>query len=133
MEIRDIVIEQVDCHTSAFNKDINICRISWSANIGFGELAIRYDNIGNTTVIDTEYMGKEFAKQVLCKLIDEADEVKRMDTKLQRLRSASYQLYKFKQQYKDLLYLYPGIEIGLGEVETSINYFIKEEELKESE
>jgi hypothetical protein len=87
----------------------------------------------NKLYINTSKMGKEFTKQILCKLIDEAEEVGQMIQKLQRLRSAQYQLYKFKQLYEDLLYLYPGIEIGLGEVETSINYFIKEEELKESE
>ena len=37
--------------------------ISWSANIGFGELTI-YKN-GEEWIADTEYLGKSFVKAIL--------------------------------------------------------------------
>jgi hypothetical protein len=46
-------------------------RIQWvRKGIGFGEIYIFDDG---TTKIDTETMGKEFAKQVLCDLVDSAE------------------------------------------------------------
>lgn len=36
--------------------------LSWSANIGFGELTIYKD--GEKWIADTEYLGKDFAKAI---------------------------------------------------------------------
>jgi hypothetical protein len=75
MDIKDIKIKEFhpwydhECQGGGF-------AIYWSANIGFGELRIhQFIEDKTKLLIDTEGLGKEFAKQVLCKLIDEAEEV----------------------------------------------------------
>ena len=48
--------------------------IAWQANIGWGELSVYMTKDGKL-LIDTECLGKDFAKQVLCQLVDEAEEM----------------------------------------------------------
>jgi hypothetical protein len=44
-------------------------KLSWSGNDGFGEVS--FDQ-GARLVIRSEYMGKDFVKEVLCKMVDDA-------------------------------------------------------------
>ena len=49
----------------------SVC-IQWAReNIGFGELVFHYK--GDKLMCDNETMSKEFVKEVLCALVDEAE------------------------------------------------------------
>jgi predicted aconitase len=55
------------------NKDETGISIAWAARgVGFGNMSIIEFSNGEV-LIDTENMGKEFVKEVLCALIDKAE------------------------------------------------------------
>lgn len=45
--------------------------IYWDGELGFGHIYLIFNN-DDQLVIESEYMGKEFIKEVLCKLVDDA-------------------------------------------------------------
>lgn len=70
MTIENLQIDEVNC----FNNDHgNGVVISWSANIGFGELTLYRRHGEDKWEADTECMSKEFARMVLNKWIDEME------------------------------------------------------------
>jgi hypothetical protein len=73
MEIKNIHIDDVIMWSSNPNNKGGI-RIHWSANIGFGVLDIFKKDDGKL-YIETETMGKEFALQVLSKLVEDTIEL----------------------------------------------------------
>jgi hypothetical protein len=75
MEIKNIEIKELESWENQYGSWNNGgLQISWSANIGFGKLDIVIGK-NNKIFIDTESLGKEFAKQILCQMIDEAEEI----------------------------------------------------------
>lgn len=74
MKIDHLTIDEVSCFE---NSRRNGVIISWSANIGLGELTLYQRNGGDKWKADTEYMctneDKEFIRIVLNKWVDEIE------------------------------------------------------------
>ena len=70
MTIENLQIDEVNCFNSESGKGIVI---SWSANIGFGELTLYQRKGEDTWEADTECMGKDFVRMVLNKWVDEME------------------------------------------------------------
>ena len=70
MTIEHLQIDKVDCFKSEQTSGLII---SWSANIGFGELTLYKQNNEDNWKADTECMGKDFVRMVLNKWIDEME------------------------------------------------------------
>ena len=67
-EIYDVKFEGIWC-----NSDSVGFRIKWNSNIGFGQFDfLTKGNKPDKLFIDSEYMGKEFVKAVLNKMVDDA-------------------------------------------------------------
>ena len=58
-------------YTSLKYLDANAIKLLWNKHGEFGEIII-YQNDKNEIVLETEYMGKQFAKDVLNDIIDNA-------------------------------------------------------------
>lgn len=65
MKLENLVINKVDTFIS-INKKPTI-RISWSANIGFGELELTWEKRKKCFTANTECLGKNFANIVIDK------------------------------------------------------------------
>jgi len=74
MKIENLQIDEVNCFE---NNRRNGVIISWSANIGFGELTLYHRNEDSKWKADTECMckgeDKEFIRMVLNKWVDEME------------------------------------------------------------
>ena len=74
MKIDHLTIDEVSCFE---NSRRNGVIISWSANIGLGELTLYQRNEDDKWKADTEYMcineDKEFIRMVLNKWVDEIE------------------------------------------------------------
>jgi hypothetical protein len=68
----EIQIDKVEAFKSARFPTNTVVNINWDSTEGFGQLGIIINESGKV-FIDTEYMGREFAKQVLNKLVDDAE------------------------------------------------------------
>jgi|GEM_PF-3709393 len=68
---KDYVIEDVEMNAVVSNENGFGFRLSWTANVGFGDTDIFYDKVGGFR-IESENMSKEFIKAVLSKLVDNA-------------------------------------------------------------
>ena len=54
------------------NKDETGFRIYWNTPMGFGHIDFCQFNKGGLIRIDSECMGKEFVKKILCALVDQS-------------------------------------------------------------
>lgn len=73
MKKNEYVIYNVDAEMYNCNYHYPNCiafQLSWSANIGFGELTYVYDTQTKQWACDTECMGKDFCIAVLNKWLD---------------------------------------------------------------
>lgn len=74
MDIKDITINEVEAFS---NDNRSGVIISWSANIGWGELSFYKDNSDGKWIADTECMSnnenKEFIRMILNKWIDDIE------------------------------------------------------------
>lgn len=68
----EIRIKKVETFKSVRFPTNFVVNIDWDSSEGFGQLGIIINESGKVFV-DTEYMGREFAKQVLNKLVDDAE------------------------------------------------------------
>lgn len=46
--------------------------VNWAANVGFGSFVINKCQESGKTLVDSEYMSRDFIKAALCKMIDDA-------------------------------------------------------------
>lgn len=46
--------------------------MNWVANVGFGSFVIKKCQESGKTLVDSEYMSRDFIKAVLCKMVDDA-------------------------------------------------------------
>lgn len=74
MIIENLQIDEVNCFENSRGNGVII---SWSSNIGFGELTLYHRNDDNKWKADTECMcnneDKEFIRMVLNKWVDEME------------------------------------------------------------
>ena len=70
MEIKNLTVDEVECFSNSRGEGVIL---SWSANIGFGELTIYKRNADEKWHVDTECMGKDFAQMVLNKWVDDME------------------------------------------------------------
>lgn len=74
MDIKDLSVDEVVVHS---NDKYSGLTLSWSANIGWGELSIYKDNSDGKWKADTEYMcneeNKDFIKMVLDKWVEDME------------------------------------------------------------
>ena len=68
MEVKNLVIKDIDTFVSIHKKPT--IRISWSANIGFGELELTWEKRKKCFTANTECLGKNFANMVIDKFKD---------------------------------------------------------------
>lgn len=67
-EVYDANIYGVRCNSDSFG-----FRITWDANVGFGQFDFKVDGeFPHNIFIDNECMSREFIKEVLCKIADKA-------------------------------------------------------------
>lgn len=68
---KDYVIEDVEMNAVVSNENGFGFRLSWTANVGFGDTDVFYDKAGGFR-IQSESMSKDFVKAVLFALVDRA-------------------------------------------------------------
>jgi len=68
----EIEINKIEAFQPTRFPNNTVINIDWSANVGFGQLGIIINKNGKV-FLDTEFMGRDFAKQILNKIVDNAD------------------------------------------------------------
>ena len=70
-EIYDVSIEGVVAYLGELDREPRFrFTINWTGDKGFGEIAVINKPSTNEFFIDSEFMGRDFVKAVLCKLVD---------------------------------------------------------------
>lgn len=69
----DIEIDKIEAYKSCLDEHDICLRVSWSANIGFGQFEMIINDTTGKVSILTECLGRDFAKQLLSTIIDQAE------------------------------------------------------------
>jgi hypothetical protein len=69
----EVEINKIEGYQSCLDENDICIRISWNANIGFGQLEMIVNKITGKVILDTECLNENFAKQIFAKLVDEAE------------------------------------------------------------